>query len=444
MNNFGLYLLEVSICLTVFYLVYILLFSRNTFFRMNRLYLLAALLFAFVIPATNFPMPETSLDLNMSRVVKNSMYVPLQELPGEATSKISILNYGEVWLAIYLAGALLLLAKMILSLLDILRLKKISTRHRSGQFIVIRTNGSLAFSFFNMIFLPAKETDPLILEHEKVHVRSFHWIDVVLMEVACIVLWVNPVIFLYRRSLKINHEYFADASAIQRASVGLKEYLGCMLAHAQVQNPIGPISYFYSHSIKKRILMLTNARTSNRFSLTYLVVLPVICILLSAYSIPPGDAVKVIAPTAAGVATTHGSSIEKPSASPVDVKKIKRVFGFGMRENALLQMQHHSGIDLVLNEGETVMATADGVVVASVNDPKRGNYVLIRHNAIYSTQYSHMRNVVIMVGDKVKQGQTIGYVGSTGLALQPHLHYEVLKYGHMVDPAEYLPGLDRC
>src|SRR5688572_26533212 len=110
MNNFGLYLLEVSICLTVFYLLYILLFSRNTFFRMNRLYLLAALLFAFVIPATNFPMPKTSLDLNMSRAVKNSMYVPLQELPGEATSKISILNYGEAWLAIYLAGALLLLA----------------------------------------------------------------------------------------------------------------------------------------------------------------------------------------------------------------------------------------------------------------------------------------------------------------------------------------------
>jgi len=67
------------------------------------------------------------------------------------------------------------------------------------------------------------------------------------------------------------------------------------------------------------------------------------------------------------------------------------------------------------------------------------NYVIIQHNETFSTFYSHLKNISVQVGDKLEKGQIIGYVGKTGLATGPHLHYEVLKDGKNVNPIDYLP-----
>lgn len=94
----------------------------------------------------------------------------------------------------------------------------------------------------------------------------------------------------------------------------------------------------------------------------------------------------------------------------------------------------HKGTDYAANRGTPILATANGKVTKSSYTKGNGNYVKIRHNSTYSTQYLHMSKRAAKVGDMVKQGETIGYVGSTGLATGPHVCYRFWKNDRQVDP----------
>lgn len=94
----------------------------------------------------------------------------------------------------------------------------------------------------------------------------------------------------------------------------------------------------------------------------------------------------------------------------------------------------HLGTDYAAPTGTPIMSTAAGVVVASHYSKFNGNYVKVRHNSVYTTQYLHMSKRAVKVGQYVKQGEVIGYVGSTGLATGPHVCYRFWKNGVQVNP----------
>lgn len=94
----------------------------------------------------------------------------------------------------------------------------------------------------------------------------------------------------------------------------------------------------------------------------------------------------------------------------------------------------HLGTDYAAPTGTPIMSTAAGVVIASKYTRFNGNYVKVRHNGTYTTQYLHMSKRAVKVGQHVNQGQVIGYVGSTGLATGPHVCYRFWKNGRQVDP----------
>jgi murein DD-endopeptidase MepM/ murein hydrolase activator NlpD len=94
----------------------------------------------------------------------------------------------------------------------------------------------------------------------------------------------------------------------------------------------------------------------------------------------------------------------------------------------------HLGTDYAAPAGTPIIATGDGVVEESRFTSANGNYVKIKHNKTYSTQYLHMNRTAVKRGQRVKQGQVIGYVGSTGLATGPHVCYRFWKNGVQVDP----------
>lgn len=99
------------------------------------------------------------------------------------------------------------------------------------------------------------------------------------------------------------------------------------------------------------------------------------------------------------------------------------------------RMKAHLGTDYAAPTGTPIMSTAAGVVVESRYTQFNGNYVKVRHNSVYTTQYLHMSRRAVRVGQHVSQGQVIGYVGSTGLATGPHVCYRFWKNGRQVDPA---------
>lgn len=114
---------------------------------------------------------------------------------------------------------------------------------------------------------------------------------------------------------------------------------------------------------------------------------------------------------------------------------------FGRREHPKSgDHEFHSGVDIAAPPGSPVRATADGIVSFSGWSGGSGNLVVIEHGFRFSTFYAHNKMVSVKVGEKVKRGDIIGYVGSTGNTTGPHVHYEVWREGRSVDPNGYLAG----
>ncbi|MBX6324143.1 MAG: M23 family metallopeptidase [Rhodospirillaceae bacterium] len=134
--------------------------------------------------------------------------------------------------------------------------------------------------------------------------------------------------------------------------------------------------------------------------------------------------------------TRSGESIRKALLrTPIDGAEITS--GFGMREHPILGFTRmHKGIDFGAPAGTPIYAAGDGTVVALGRRGGYGNYVRIRHNARYATAYAHASRFAkgLAVGSRVRQGQIVAYVGTTGRSTGPHLHYEVLVDGRQVDP----------
>ena len=129
-----------------------------------------------------------------------------------------------------------------------------------------------------------------------------------------------------------------------------------------------------------------------------------------------------------------------PAIQPVSNKNLKRVAsGFGYRIDPLYKDSRlHAGFDFSAPTGTPIYATADGEVqIAGFNTDGYGNKVVINHGYGFQTLYAHMVRVIARVGQSIKRGEVIGYVGSTGKSTGPHLHYEVIKRGTKVDPVYY-------
>jgi len=129
-----------------------------------------------------------------------------------------------------------------------------------------------------------------------------------------------------------------------------------------------------------------------------------------------------------------------PAIQPIDNKQLTRLSsGFGMRMHPIYKvMQFHPGIDFAARHGTPIYASGDGVIIeAEYNAGGYGNAVKIDHGYGYETYYAHMAKFVVSEGQKVKRGELIGYVGSTGFSTAPHLHYEVFYNGERVNPVYY-------
>ncbi|HET9486819.1 MAG TPA: M23 family metallopeptidase [Chryseosolibacter sp.] len=139
---------------------------------------------------------------------------------------------------------------------------------------------------------------------------------------------------------------------------------------------------------------------------------------------------------------TQNSIAQIPDSAPVDFSRVTKVVLFGdIVDPGTRQVRKHTGIDFQISAGSNVVATADGVVVVSRYGEKRGNYVVVKHDDRFSTQYFHLNTALVKEGEKIMKGHVIGLVGNTGLSTIPHLHYEVLKDDTRVDPKDYLPAL---
>ena len=132
--------------------------------------------------------------------------------------------------------------------------------------------------------------------------------------------------------------------------------------------------------------------------------------------------------------------VSTPAIQPVSNKDLTRVAsGFGYRIDPIYKtVKLHAGLDFAAPQGTPIYATANGTVTVAGNTGNGyGNHVVINHGYGYETLYGHMVRVKARVGQQIKRGEVIGYVGSTGKSTGPHCHYEVHKNGQKIDPVYF-------
>lgn len=129
-----------------------------------------------------------------------------------------------------------------------------------------------------------------------------------------------------------------------------------------------------------------------------------------------------------------------PAIQPVSNQDLSRIAsGFGLRIDPIYKtVKMHAGLDFTAPQGTPIYATADGSVkISGYSNSGYGNHVIISHGYGYETLYGHMVRIKARGGKRVKRGEIIGYVGSTGKSTGPHCHYEVRKNGQKLDPVYY-------
>ena len=128
-----------------------------------------------------------------------------------------------------------------------------------------------------------------------------------------------------------------------------------------------------------------------------------------------------------------------PAIQPISNKDLTRVAsGYGYRIHPIFKThKFHSGIDFTAPQGTPIYATGNGTVSVAESGNGYGNHVVINHGFGYSSLYGHMSRIKARIGQHIKRGELIGYVGSTGTSTAPHVHYEIIKGDNRINPINY-------
>lgn len=445
MTDFYHYLINTSICSAVFYSFYHCFLRKTLLFRANRIYLLGSLLLSLFLPLVHFHIafnsgvsnPQTIQALSLDNSILHDTIE--YQLPLRRFSIITIVKY------VYLIGIAIGLIRFSCNLMKIAYSILTKNNHKRGSVrLVFIEETSMIHSFFNYIFISGSKLteaadSKIILEHEKVHIRQLHSLDLIIAELCCVFFWFNPFIFFFRGSIKTNHEYIADATVI-KAGIHPVDYLTVLSKEVFNNQEIRIASNFNYSLTKKRIMMITKLNTSKKAGYWFILLIPVISIVVLAFSVSPDVKSGFLYKTM----TTNASSI--PSIAPLNEKNILVTSQFGWRMHPIYKTKSfHNGLDIKATEGSPVLATGDGSIEiieegqlsngAFIPD---GKYIVVRHSAQFATRYTHLSKIAVKQGTMIKKGEVIGYVGKTGICTGSHLHYEVIRDGKNVNPSDYI------
>jgi bla regulator protein BlaR1 len=308
--------------------VYYSLCRNTTFHQTNRICLICVIVFSFIIPITSVNVPAKQTVPLVS--VMTSHYINLKDavegVQQETSSTIDLLPSVIIW--VYLAGVLFFSYRFVRSMCALYKLGRQASVQMHKLLQIRRTGLNKSFTFLNIIFLPEEETDPIVLQHEQAHVDQFHWVDLLVAEMALIILWFNPVLWIVRNEIRLQHEFLADRAVMERG-VSFEDYAQCLIKNMRVaQSTDFATSPLSSSSNKKRIVMMTKEKTpAFKFAL-YLLLVPTAAILLMSF----GKKQRTFEPVSESAASKFVVQ-EIPNIAPVDFEKVTMVVLYGDRKN---------------------------------------------------------------------------------------------------------------
>ena len=292
MNSLLFYIISTSACLSLLILTYLLFLKNNTRFNLCRFYIIAAILFSFIIPfitidigysfiSNNEPIAYTAKPVIAEKIEVQE----LEAIPVQVESSSWNIDYKQIGGTILLSISLLLFVRFIFRFGSIILIKISGNRYEreDGTNLIFTDRTDNAFSFLGYIFInPLKFTDDekrLIIEHEREHIRHFHSIDLILIELLIVLQWFNPFAYIARRKLIEIHEFIADNGVIQK---GADPYSYQNLLLSVVSSSCLPTvgNQLSALITKKRIAMIGKPLNQTGRWINFLILVPIAIILI--------------------------------------------------------------------------------------------------------------------------------------------------------------------
>lgn len=282
-----LYLLQVNVGLILFYALYKLVCTRDTFFRSRRFILIVSLVLPFILPFIDVREWLESRDrMIMLTHFDYSAVLPEIVVGSEAVETGNRVFVLSEWIGyLYLAGVVALLVRLAVQAFSLYRLiVRMPEKEINGVCVKCLNDPSGPFSFFGWIFMnpAAVKEDEIseILTHEMAHVKQHHSVDVLLAEMVSICCWMNPFAWLLKREVRLNLEFLADRKVME-AGFATKSYQYHLLGLAY-NHKYGLSNNFNFSHLKQRIIMMNKKKSNAAGHIKYaLFVLPAFALLVA-------------------------------------------------------------------------------------------------------------------------------------------------------------------
>ena len=279
MEKLLIYQIESSFCIIILFAVWYLLMRKDTFFSQNRFILLFIVAFSLITPLLNI-----NLSNSFGSIAEyNLNEISLSKLTSVSETEFSFQN-GLVILL--LTVSFLLLIHHLISYVKVFKINSVSKKLDSNIKILKMNCNISPFSFYKWIFIPEQysiEESEMIINHEKVHIRKKHYLDRLFIELVCIFLWFNPVIWILLNEIKKIHEYEADYFvAFNKDIIG--DYLQLLYKSATGVSFSAATLNFNVSIFMERIVMITKERSSKFAYVKQFLLMPIIFLLLINFS----------------------------------------------------------------------------------------------------------------------------------------------------------------
>lgn len=318
MNNlFVNFILESGLSLSVLSLIYILFLRKETFFGINRIFLLASVLFSLVLPFLSFRILRPG-----SVMLEEVMVTPYQNMlesvtvysQGLSGSVEQVILSTNPLIIMYLTGVVLFLGIFLFRLVQITHLIRTSEIKKvEGYKLVLIQKEITPFSFLDYIFISRSLQNDIgidrMMQHEMEHVKQGHSIDIVVLEIIKALQWFNPFIWLLRRAIRENHEFLADR-AVLAAGISRGQYKKLLL-NQFLSDQVVLANHFNYSLIKNRIKMMSKIKSTKLSQMKLFMGIAVATMLLVVFACEQNQL-----PDSLG--ETDLASIEKSAETTVD------------------------------------------------------------------------------------------------------------------------------
>lgn len=330
------YIIKSAMALALLYTCIIPLFEKETFHRLNRILILGCLIMSFAIPLVHFT-GGTNPTVDM---VRQAVLLPEVLINGNASEQ-SVWSWADIMTCIYIIGVVAIFTMTVVQTASlILRLRKCEhiTDNR-GNTIVLTDCATSPFCLFHYIVMSRDDyanNRSFILTHEQEHIRLGHCIDLIILQVATIIQWFNPFVWLIGKNLKAIHEFEVDEAVLNKG-IDATQYQKFLVVKA-VGNRLQPFANnLNKESLKRRIIMMNQKKSNRWMMLKALFIIPVATLAVSVFAgnTNVSNMAKETTPTANTLSTTNMQTQQSATEKTFTVVEVMPEFKGGV--SAMMQ-----------------------------------------------------------------------------------------------------------